>query len=71
VSTQQRNDALPEDPDERARLARRVAELREDGVPWDGPRGVCERLGAFRTAHSGRKLLREIGRDDLIRHRGW
>jgi hypothetical protein len=50
---------------DRRRLAEEVARLREQGKPWDGLNGICERVG-ISGAQMGRKLLTEIGRDDLI-----
>jgi hypothetical protein len=47
------------------RLAARIANLREEKVPWDGDGGVCEQVG-IPNAVVGRKLLRSIGRGDLI-----
>jgi hypothetical protein len=50
---------------DRRRLAERIATLREQGKQWDGPNGICATVG-ISGAPLGRRLLRQIGRDDLI-----
>jgi hypothetical protein len=54
--------------EERRSLAARIAKEREGGWPWDGVGGICgdRRFPLVNTATQGRKLLREIGREDLI-----
>ena len=52
-------------PTQRTALAWHLAVLREDGISWDGPSGICLTVG-IANAVTGRVLLREIGREDLI-----
>lgn len=54
--------------EERRNLALHVARERDDGRSWDGVGGICGDRGfpLVDTATQGRKLLREIGREDLI-----
>lgn len=53
---------------QRTKLANRVLKLREKGVAWDGPDGICEQVG-ISSAVVGRKLLKEAGGEDMIRER--
>jgi hypothetical protein len=50
-------------------LALEIKRLREAGVPWDGPDGVCARVG-IKGAQEGRQILRDAGFGHLIRDRG-
>ncbi len=52
---------------QRSQLATRVTRLREQGVPWDGPEGICATEDMITSATVGRKLLRAYGGDGLIR----
>lgn len=54
---------------QRTALASRVRKLREQGVPWDGDEGICSQVDGVSSAVIGRKLLKEVGADDLIRER--
>lgn len=54
---------------QRTTLATRVRKLREQGVPWDGDEGICATVDGISSAVIGRKLLREIGEDSMIRER--
>jgi hypothetical protein len=51
-------------------LAHEIKRLREAGVQWDGPDGVCARVG-IKRAQEGRQILRDPGFGHLIRDRGW
>jgi Uracil DNA glycosylase superfamily len=44
---------------QREALARRIARLRLDGVPWDGPGGIVDALHLVSSATQGRALLRK------------
>src|SRR5262245_40280045 len=48
---------------ERERLARKIAELRVDGVPWDGPGGIVDSMRLVSSATQGRALLRKYKLD--------
>jgi hypothetical protein len=52
---------------QRSQLATRVTRLREQGIPWDGPEGICATEDMITSATVGRKLLRAYGGDGLIR----
>lgn len=45
---------------QRSALAKRIVKLRDKGVAWDGPKGICEQLG-IAGAPVGRQLMREVG----------
>ena len=48
---------------EREALAQRIARLRQDGVPWDGPGGIVDSLHSVSSATQGRALLRKYRLD--------
>ena len=48
---------------EREALAQRIARLRQDGVPWDGPGGIVDSLHLVSSATQGRALLRKYRLD--------
>lgn len=54
-------------PTKRQQLAKKVAKARADGMPWDGEGGIREQYPDITSAGVGRNLLKELGRDDLIR----
>jgi hypothetical protein len=48
---------------QREALAREIATLRIDDVPWDGPGGIVDSLHLVGSATQGRALLREYKLD--------
>jgi hypothetical protein len=48
---------------EREALARRIARLRQDGAPWDGPGGIVDSMHLVSSATEGRALLRKYKLD--------
>ena len=44
-------------------LARKIAQLRVDGVPWDGAGGIVDTMRLVSSATQGRELLREYSLD--------
>jgi hypothetical protein len=56
MSTEYTNATTPE---QREALARKIAQLRLEGVPWDGPGGIVDSMRLVSSATQGRALLRE------------
>ena len=48
---------------QREALAREIAGLRVDGVPWDGPGSIVDSMHLVSSATQGRALLREYKLD--------
>jgi hypothetical protein len=48
---------------QRKALAQAIAQLRVDGVPWDGPGGIVDSMHLVSSATQGRALLREYKLD--------
>jgi hypothetical protein len=48
---------------EREALARKIAKLRLDGAPWDGPGGIVDSMQLVSSATQGRALLRKFKLD--------
>jgi hypothetical protein len=49
----------------RAALAKKIIALRQGKTPWDGPEGICAKLG-IKGAPEARKIMRELGHGDQI-----
>ena len=49
--------------EEHEQLARRISQLRVDGVPWDGPGGIVDSMRLVSSATQGRALLRRYKLD--------
>lgn len=48
---------------QRRALAQEIAQLRVDGVPWDGAGGIVDSMHLVSSATQGRALLREYKLD--------